>query len=308
MGTSGFAAEILKSLLLANYNIISVYTRSDKKTGRKQEIQKTEVKTAAEEKNIPIYDPEKLDSETIAEIRAQKPDLIIVAAYGKILPEEILNLPGFGCVNVHASLLPKYRGPSPIQNAILRGEEETGTTIMLMDEGIDTGSILSRRKTAVEPNETCAQLYRKLSALSSSLLLETIPLWIERKITPEAQNDAEAILCELIEKNDGKIMWTDSAEDIYNRYRAFYPWPGIFTYFESGKFNFRLKLNKIVIMDDDQKTRHHLGEVIAFEEKIGVQTGRGTIILEEVQLEGKSNVKISDFLNGYPEFVGSILK
>ncbi|MDQ1284021.1 MAG: Methionyl-tRNA formyltransferase [Patescibacteria group bacterium] len=308
MGTSGFAAKIFEALLSANYNVISAYTRPDKKAGRKQEIQKTDVKKAAEEKNIPVYEPEKLDESVIAEIRAQKPDIIIVAAYGKILPKEILTIPGFGCINVHTSLLPKYRGPSPIQNAILRGEVETGSTIMLMDEGVDTGSILSQRKTAIDPDETCADLSRRLSELSASLLLETIPLWVERKITPETQNDAEATLCELIEKNDGKIIWTDSAKDIYNRYRAFSSWPGVFTYFESGKLNLRLKLNKISFAKDIPEEKHHLGEVVQIGEKIGIQAEEGVIILEEVQLEGKSNMNIADFINGCPEFIGSILK
>lgn len=310
MGTSAFAETILNSLIQAEYNVVSVYTQPDKKAGSDKQVQKTPVKITAEKNNIPVFEPDKLDENVIQKIREQKPDLIVVAAYGKILPNAILEIPGFGAINVHASLLPKYRGPSPIQNALLSGETETGTTIMLMGEGIDTGDILSQRKTQINKDETAFELSKKLSQLSSDLLLETIPLWVERKIKPQKQDDSQASLCQLIERADGKIFWAEEAESIYNKFRAFYPWPGIFTFWQRTNENYpkRIKLNKISFSKTNPPTSHHIGEVFQIAEKVAVQTVSGIIVLEEIQMEGKPNMKIEEFLNGYPDFIGSILR
>lgn len=307
MGTSFFSKTILESLLKNDYNIISVYTQKDKKVGRSQKMKKSEVKILAGEKNIPVFEPQKFYDATIEEIKKQKPDLIVVAAYGKILPKSVLEIPGFGCLNVHTSLLPKYRGPSPIQNAILNGENETGATIMLMNEGIDTGDILAQEKVSIGKDENCSMLFEKLAKLSSKLLLKIIPDWIERKIEAVAQNENEATYCEIIERSDGKINWSDSAISIYNRFRAFSPWPGIFTYFEKDGKNLRLKLHNISLAESIEK-KYALGEVFKREEKVFVQTGDGIINLEEVQLEGKNKVKIYDFLCGHTTFIGSVLK
>jgi len=309
MGTSSFADTILAALIAEKYNLISVYTQTDKKVGRNQTLQKTAVKITAEKNKIPVFSPIRFGEAEIAEFKNQKPDLIIVAAYGKILPQSVLDLPGFGAINVHASLLPRYRGPSPIQNAILNSEKETGITIILMDSGIDTGHILGQKKTTIELNETNLELSEKLAKLSIPLLLETISIWIERKITPQPQDDAKATICQLIERNDGKIIWMNTAKVIYDQYRAFYPWPGIFTYWQCRESNLRVKINKLSLGNASFSTNHHLlGEVFEAGEKIAVQTGAGTIILEEVQLEGKNNLKIKDFINGNPTFLGSILK
>lgn len=308
MGTSIFADRVLSSLLEENYNIISVYTRPDKKIGRKRELQKSPVKITAGKKSIPVFTPDKLDEGAVLEIKSRRTDIIVVADYGKILPKTILEIPGFGAINVHASLLPKYRGPSPIQNAILNGDAETGTTIMLMDEGVDTGDILSQRPIAINKDETYLELSKKMAQASAELLLKTIPTWVEQKITPRKQVDSKATLCQLIERQDGKIIWTDEAESIYNCFRAFCPWPGIFTFWERNNSFLRLKLNKISLLKNNPETKRHTAEVFRLEEKIGVQTTSGIIILEEIQLEGKPGVKIEDFINGYPDFIGSILK
>ncbi len=307
MGTSEFAATILVSLVKENYNLIAVYTQPDKKAGRDQEVKESAVKIIAEENKIPVFQPTKLNEETVTGLKNQKPDLIIVAAYGKILPKEVLEIPGFGAINVHASILPRFRGPSPIQNAILSGETETGITIMLMDKGIDTGDILRERSLKIKPDETTPELSKRLSELASKLLLETLPLWIERKITPRKQDDSKATLCQLIEKTDGKIIWADSAESIYNKFRAFRPWPGIYTFWEVGNSIKRTKLNKIKLAENISK-EHHLGEVFRHDKDIAIQADPGAIIIEEIQMEGKPSVKIQDFLNGYPNFIGSILK
>lgn len=308
MGTSSFAQKILGALVNAEYNIVSVYTQPDKRTGRKQEIKKGAVKVLAEERNIPVFEPSKLDEDNIKKIADQKPDLIIVASYGKILPKSLLDIPGFGCVNVHASLLPKFRGPSPVQNALLLGEKETGVTIMLMNEGVDTGDILSQKKIKIDKDETAPELLEKLSQTGVELILETVPLWAKRKIDPRKQNSEDATLCQLIERADGQIIWSDEAESIYNRYRAFQPWPGIFTFWQKDEYPRRVKLCKVSYLKNNPENTHHEGEVFQIGDKIGVQTGKGIIILEEVQLEGKEKIAIEGFVRGYGDFVGSILK
>ncbi|MCX6761873.1 MAG: methionyl-tRNA formyltransferase [Candidatus Moranbacteria bacterium] len=308
MGTSSFADTILTALIAEKYNLISVYTQADKKVGRDQALQKTAVKITAENSKIPVFSPAKFREAEIAELKNQKPDLLIVAAYGKILPKAVLDLPGFGAINIHASLLPRYRGPSPIQNALLDSEKETGVTIMLMDAGIDTGAILSQKKTKIEPDETNVELSQKLARLSVPLLLETITLWVERKITPQEQSNETATLCQLIERSDGKVIWLDDARSIYDQYRAFYSWPGIFTYWQRNGSNLRLKINKLSLGNTTSQGEYSMGEVFQSGEKIAVQTGAGTVFLEEVQLEGKNNLKIADFINGNPSFIGSVLK
>lgn len=309
MGTSIFSKNILESLLKEKYNVISVYTQKDKKVGRSQELQKSPIKLLAEKEKIKIFEPEKFSDEVVSEIKNQKPDLIIVAAYGKILPKSVLEIPGFGALNVHTSLLPKYRGPSPIQNAILNGDIKTGTTIMLMNEGVDTGDILTQKEILIEKNENYAELSERMALISSSLLIETIPMWIRRKINSKKQDESKATYCEIIERSDGKINWADDAISIYDRFRAFSPWPGIFTYLEKGRFNFRLKLHTISLAEKkEEEKKYKLGEVFQINEDVFVQTGQGSIILKEVQLEGKNKVNIAEFVRGYAEFIGSVLK
>ncbi|MFA4817435.1 MAG: methionyl-tRNA formyltransferase [Parcubacteria group bacterium] len=308
MGTPEFAGEILSALIHEKYNLVAVYTQPDKKVGRKQILEKSPVKIIAEKNNIPVFTPNRLNQEALAKMEKQKPDLILVAAYGKILPKTVLDLPEFGAINVHASLLPKYRGASPIQNAILNGETETGSTIMLMDEGVDTGAILSQRVIGIDKNETSSELSEKLAGLSSDLLLETLPLWLAKKITPQKQVDSKASLCRMIKREDGKIDWNDSAKNIYNRFRAFYPWPGVFSNWERNGKTLRLKLNKINLSGESQEKKSDPGTVLNLGEEIAVATSSSFVILEAIQLEGKPETKIENFINGYPDFIGSGLK
>lgn len=308
MGTSSFADVILNSLLDEKLNIVGVYTQPDKKVGRKQEIYKNAVKITAEKGNLDIFQPEKFDDAAICELRDLKPDLIITAAYGKILPKEILEIPKYKCLNVHASLLPKYRGPSPIHNAILDGEKETGATIIIMDLEIDAGDILSQEKILIHPDDLYPSLQGKLASLSSVLLANTIRGWLSGQIKPEKQDNSNVSYCQMIKKEDGHILWSDEARDIYNKYRAFYSWPGVFSFWDRNGSSWRLKLSKIGIVKNSSQSSRHLGEVFEIADKIGVQTSAGTIILEEVQLEGKKELNIRNFVNGYPDFVGSILK
>lgn len=308
MGTSEFAEIILSALLREKYNIIAVYTQPDKKTGRKQISEKSPVKITAEKNNIPVFTPIRFDIAVLTEVKKQKPDLILVAAYGKILPEAVLDLPEFGAINVHASLLPKYRGASPIQNAILAGEAETGATIMLMNEGIDTGDILSQRAIKINKNETSPEVSKKLALSSANLLLKTLPLWLVKKITPQKQNNFMASSCRMISREDGKVNWDDTAENIYNQFRAFHPWPGIFSIWERDEKILRIKLNKINTSGESQEITIEPGTILKIEKRIAVATSRGFVILKTVQLEGKPETKIENFINGYPDFIGSILK
>lgn len=308
MGTSELSEVILKTLLEKNYNIVGVFTKPDAKIGRKQELFSPLVKKIAEEKKIPVFQPKKFDETVIESLKNLKPDLIIVAAYGKIIPQAVLDIPGFGCINVHASLLPKYRGPSPIQNALLNGEKETGVTIMLMDKGIDTGDILSQEIIPIKQDDNAGSLLEKMSRIGADLLLKTIPLWIERKIEPQPQSSSSATFCQMIERSDGHLCWTDTATEIYDRYRALTPWPGIFSYWENDSTLIRLKMNTIELQKINPQQKYTEGEVFEIADDIGVQTGNGVIILKEVQREGKKSMTAKEFRNGYPDFIGSILK
>ena len=307
MGTSKLSESVLKALLEKNYVVSGVFTKPDKKIGRKQEISEPLVKKLANENKIPVFQPEKFDEESTAELKKLKPDLIIVAAYGKIIPQAILDIPGFGCINVHASLLPKYRGPSPIQNALMNGEKETGITIMLMDKGVDTGDILSQEAIDIEPNDNNDTLLDRLSVVGANLLIKTLPLWIERRIQPKPQENSSATICQLIERNDGHINWTDDAEEIFNRYRALTPWPGIFCYWKNNSDTTRIKLIFIEKQKINPQQKYAEGEVFEIADDIGVQTGSGVIILKEIQSEGKNVMTVREFKNGHPDFIGSIL-
>jgi len=308
MGTSDLSEKILDGLLTEKYNLVGVYTKIDKKVGRKQEMTSPKVKLLAEKNQLPVFQPKTFRSEeAIKELRDLKPDLIVVAAYGKILPKSVLEIPGFGCINVHVSLLPKYRGPSPVQNALLCGEKETGTTIMLMDEGVDTGDLLSQRKLDIQPNDTTSSLMLKLAEQGTQLLLETLPRWIERKIQPSKQDHFHASLCQLIEREDGHIIWEDDAQNIFNKYRALTPWPGIFAYWKNESAVVRLKLISIDLQKKNSQQKRNCGEVFEIGCDIGVQTIKGVILLKEIQKEGKKATDIKSFINGHPKFIGSIL-
>lgn len=307
MGTSELSGVILEKLLEEEYNVVAVFTKPDAPVGRKQQEEAPLVKKIAEKKGISVFQPQKFNTETVAQLKELKPDLVVVAAYGKILPKSALEIPGFGCLNVHISLLPKYRGPSPVQNALLNGEKETGVTIMLMDEGIDSGDILNQDKLTIKKNDTVQTLLEKLSHLGADLLIETIPFWLERKIQPIKQDHSLATFCQLIEREDGKVIWANDAEKIFDQYRALTPWPGIFTYQKNGAGFLRLKLNVIEISTPSDQQKRAEGEVFLADDEIRVQTANGAITLKEIQQEGKKVTTAKAFLNGHPDFIGSIL-
>ncbi len=310
MGTSDFATTILAALLKRQYKIKAVFTQPDKPSGRKKEKTAPPVKLMAQEKKIKIFQPTKFDEEVIKKLKDISPDLIIVTDYGKILPSEVLKIPSFGCLNVHASLLPKFRGPSPIQNALWQGKRKTGITIMLMNEGIDTGDIISQKEVVIRNHDTALSLKLRLAELGADLLIQTIPFWINQKIEPQPQDNSQATLCQIIEKSDGRIFFENTAKEIYNKYRALYPWPGIFAFWDNQNSLQRIKFIKISYKGQNYSKPLSLGEVFQDKKtkKIGVQTSKGIIYLEKIQLEGKFPLLVEEFINGHPDFIGSILK
>jgi len=315
MGTSHFALPILEALIANQYNIVAIYTKSDQKIGRKREdatraIADNPIRDCAKKHAIPLYQPLRFDDDVIETMRTMKPDLIIVAAYGKIIPSTVLALPGFGAINVHPSLLPKFRGPSPIQNALLMGDKETGTTIMLMNEDVDAGDILAQKKIPINPHDTTGTLMSKAARTSADLLLTTLPAWVARVITPKKQDERKATLCQLIERSDGHLSWHAEAQEIYNRYRALMPWPGVFSFWrrKSDDSLVRIKLCSITMQENDSPSAHTIGEVFLCGERVGIQTLDGIIFPEKIQMEGKGVQTIETFRNGCPDFVGSVLQ
>lgn len=308
MGTPAFAETILREIVSAQYRVVAVYTKRDRPSGRKQEIIQSPVKTFALNENIPVEQPLRFDRKAIETLQNFRPDIMIVAAYGKILPQEALDTPPFGSVNVHASLLPRWRGASPVQNALLAGDTETGITIMKMDAGMDTGPILAQKSVPIDPTDTTETLLPKLAEAGARTLVETLRKWTENEIAPVPQTPDGATLCQLIEREDGRIFWNAEAESVYNRYRALSPWPGIFSFWKKGDALLRVKLCRISIQRQSPETHHDIGQIFEIGEGVGVATARGTILIDEIQLEGKSRTFIKDFVRGYPDFVGSFLE
>ncbi|MDD5341188.1 MAG: methionyl-tRNA formyltransferase [Patescibacteria group bacterium] len=303
MGTPDFGLPVLK-YLIEQTNVVAAVTQPDKKVGRSQTLTPSPIKRFAIEKNIPVFQPEqvKANSEFIKQIKDLNPDLIVVVAYGFILPKAILGIPKFGAINIHASLLPKYRGASPIQSAILNGDEETGVSLMLLDEAMDHGPILAQKKVKILPYDDFESLHDKLAGLGSELLMETLPDYLAGKIQGKKQKDAEATYCQLIKKEDGKIDWNKPAIEIERQVRAFNPWPGAFTNWE-GK---NLKILKSEVHELEQVSRV-VGEVYEVNNVLKVQCGRGQLELIELQLEGKNKMSAKEFLNGYAKIIGTIL-
>jgi len=201
------------------------------------------------------------------------------------------------------------RGASPIQNALVEGLTETGITIMLMDKGVDTGDILSQKSIPIEKDDDYITLTGKLALVASSLLIKTIPVWIDGSLKSQPQDHSQATMCQLIEKNDGKINWDETAIEIQNKFRAFKVWPGIYTFWDNKNNLQKISLNHIYAEKDKTGEKHHLGEVFKYDDfQVAIQTTKGVIILNKIQLAGKNEVSIEDFLNGYPHFIGSILK
>jgi len=307
-GTPEFAAGILRTLVENGFDVVAVVTQPDKKVGRKQAVVFSPVKKLATERRIKVFQPVDLkDAEVIRGLQETRADLFVVAAYGKILPKEILEIPEFGAVNVHASLLPKFRGASPVQCAILTGEKETGITLMQMNEKMDEGEILVQEKIEIEKDETADELLGKLGKLGAEMMAEFVPDWIRGKIKPIPQDSRKATLCRPVRREDGRISWNSTVGEIYRKWRAYHPWPGIFAIYKTKRSPKRLKLAKIETVSC-AAIGEKPGKVIKYNQDVAVQAGKGLIILKKVQLEGKREMEIGEFLRGDVEFIGNILE
>ncbi len=308
IGTPKFGAIILESLIKANFRPILVVTETDKPVGRKKVLTPPPVKLLADKYNINVIQPAEIRNSK-SEIRNLKPDLIVVAAYGKILPEEILEIPKYGCLNVHPSLLPRWRGPSPIQSAILNGDTDSGVTIMKIAEKVDAGPVLIQRKLKLEGNETYDVLHDKLGEMGGDLLIEIIPEWITGKIDPQLQDESGATYTRILKKEDGKIDWGKSAEEIERQIRAFNLWPGSFTFWEKSGKLIRIKILKARVLNRADSKTYPIGKtLVAGQNELCIQTGKGFLIIERLQLEGKKEIDSEDLLRGYPDFIGTILE
>ncbi len=304
MGTPEYGAIVLDELIKGGYPPVLVITAPDKPVGRKQIITPPPVKIIAQKNRIPILQPEKIEN-CKSEIENLKTDLIIVASFGKIIPKEILKIPKQGCLNVHPSLLPKYRGPSPIQFTILKGDKKTGVTIIKITERVDAGPILAQKEIALSGKETYVELHDVLGELGGKLLMETIPKFLKEKNKPEFQEELKATSSKIIKKEDGKITWNKSAEEIDRQIRAFNPWPGTFTSWE-GKL---IKILKARVNEKKVKDNYPVGKtLVAPQNELCVQAGKGFLVIEKLQLEGKKETDSEEFLRGHSNFIGTILK
>ncbi len=300
MGTPDFAVETLKSLINSEHMVAAVFAQPDKPVGRKQILTPPPVKVVAQENSIPVFQPVTLRDGKVFEIlKGINPDIIVVVAYGKILPEEILNLPKYGCVNGHASLLPKYRGASPIQWCIVCGEEKTGVTTQLMANGIDTGDILLQAETDILKGETAEHLFERLSVINADLMLKTINN-IEN-ITPIKQNEAEASHAPIIKKEMARLDFSRSAKELYNAVRGYYSWPCAY-FFLNGK---RIK---VIETEIGNKSNQKSGTVVANTDCLEIACGDGTTIkLITVQPEGKGKMTAKQMLCGNRIEIGTVI-
>lgn len=299
MGTPDFAIPTLKALI-THHTVIGVVTQPDRPAGRSQQIQVSPVKRLALEAGIPVFQPEKLRRpEAIAELKQWSPDLTIVAAFGQILPQTVLDIPRYGSVNVHASLLPRWRGAAPIQAVIRAGDAQSGVTVMKMDAGLDTGPILTQRAIPLAPDETGQSLHDKLAALGAELLIDTLPGYLSGEIVPKPQDDTGATLAPQIKKEEGQIDWAQPAQTIERLVRAFTPWPGTYTFW-NGK---QLKIHAGTVAAGS-------ADPGAVSEKGGhpvIGTREGLFLPTRIQLEGKKATSIEEFVRGRSDFIGAKL-
>ncbi len=300
IGTPFFGAEVLKNLSRKRRPSL-VITSLDKPVGRKQKITPSPVKEVTQDLKIPVLQTTD-NSEILSELKEINPDLLISASSGQILSEDILNTPRFGCLNVHPSLLPKYRGCSPIQSAILNGDEKTGITIFLMTEKIDLGEIISQKEIDISPEDDYLSLEKKLARLGSDLLIETIPRWIKGEIKPKKQSEKDSSYAPKLKKEGGRIDWSKKAKEIERKIRAFRPWPGAFAFWQKG----RLKILSSKVKN--KRTDLTPGRVSEEDGKLIVQCQDKSLAIEKVQPEGGPVMNSSDFLRGNPGIKDTILE
>lgn len=308
IGTPEFGAIILEELIKGGYPPVLVISSPDKPVGRKQILTPPPVKVVTRKYGIPFEQPEIIKNLKL-KIKNLKPDLVILAAYGQIIPKDILDIPKFGFLNVHPSLLPKYRGSSPIQFTVLNGEKKSGVTIILMDEKIDHGPIISQKSLEIKEQETSETLHDKLAQLGARLLLETIPKWVKGLIKPEEQDDVQATFTRILLKEDGKIDWKKPVELLEREIRAFHPWPGSYIIWENKDKLIKIKILKARTFKSPDKIKYPIGKVLVVpQNEIGVQCKKDFLVIEKLQPEGKKEMGAEDFIRGHSNFAGTILK
>ena len=308
MGTPDFAEKSLEAVYNAGYEIIGVVTNPDRPKGRGMKLEASPVKKYAESKNLKIYQPEKIrkNEEFIEEIRQLKPDVICVVAYGKILPKEILEIPKFGCINVHGSLLPQYRGAAPIQWAVLNGDKITGVTTMYMDAGMDTGDMILKKETPISDDETTGELWARLSEIGAVLLVETLQK-IEDGTAPRIQQGDEFSIAPMLDKEIAKIDWDNkTAIEIKNLVRGLNPIMGTYSFLNDRK----IKFWKVDVVSDNFFENEKNGTVVKADSKDGlyIKAKDGLIKVIEIQGENAKKMSIQDFLRGNKIEVGSVMK
>lgn len=292
MGTPEFALPTLQGLIDAGVDLIGIYTQPDRPKGRGKQLAVPPVKELALNHGIPVFQPVKLRApEAAADLEDLAPDLIVVVAYGQILPKRVLDIPRLGCINVHASLLPKYRGAAPINKAIMEGETETGITTMLMDEGLDTGDMLVKRQLAIGPDETAGELHDRLAQLGRETMEETLRQLCAGELAPEQQDESRTSYAPMLKKEDGRIDWSRPARELHNLVRGLDPWPGAYTTLNSQL----LKVARTRVEPGDGPP----GTVTAAEaDGVRVACGEGLLVLGELQLAGRKRLSAADFLRG----------
>ena len=298
MGTPDFAVPSLKAIA-QHHNVLAVFTQPDKPVGRKMVLTPPDVKVCAEELSIPVYQPVKLregDNESI--IRELNPDVIVVVAYGQILPESILNIPRYGCINVHGSLLPKYRGAAPIQWSVLNGDEVTGVTTMYMEKGLDTGDILLKEEYKIGINETAGEVFDNLASLGGELILKTLDYAEKGMLKPVKQDDSLSSYAKMLDKSMCKIDFSKTNKEVHNKVRGLCPWPVASTML-NGKV---LKIFETRLADGKGKP----GEVISTN-PLTVACGEGAVVINSVQLQGKKRMDSNAFLLGHKINIGTII-
>ena len=303
MGTPDFAVGALEALVEAGHEVVAVVTQPDKPKGRGKEMQQTPVKVCALKHNIEVFQPVKIKhKEAVEVLKGYGAELFVVAAFGQILSKEILDMPKYGCVNIHASLLPKYRGAAPIQWAILDGEKETGVTIMQMNEGLDTGDMLTKVIVPIEDTDTGESLFDKLAEAGAKLLIETIPQIESGEVAPQPQDDSLSTYAKMIKKEMGLIDWKKEAVVLERLVRGMNSWPSAYTHF-NGK--------TLKVWESEVEMGNHdaaPGTVVEVtKNSIKVQTGQDLLVLKQIQLEGKKRMDVAAFLLGYKVETGDVL-
>lgn len=305
MGTPDFAVEPLEAIIKAGYEVAAVVTQPDKQKGRGKEVKMTPVKECALRHGIPVFQPVKIkEPEAVAELEKYQADLFVVAAFGQLLSEEILNMPEYGCINIHASLLPAYRGAAPIQWAVLNGEKESGVTIMQMDKGLDTGDMLLKRSVELSPKETGDSLHDKLMHLGAELIVEALPKLEKGELVPEKQKDELSSYAQKLTKAMGQIDWSKDAVSLERWIRGLNSWPSAYTFF-GGK---TLKIWEAQVAEENGAQKAEPGQVVSVSrEGFTVACGQGELQILSLQLEGKKRVLTREFLLGYQVEPGMIL-